>query len=86
MALLQRKKVLMFNQLLIANLLSLVLSGAAMAQHGGTEQEQRACAASVKRYCRSVLDQGDLAVLARLQQNRKKLSSPCQKVLTDHGQ
>jgi hypothetical protein len=32
------------------------------------------------------LDQGDFAVLACLQQHREKLSAPCRKVLTDHGQ
>jgi hypothetical protein len=66
--------------------LSLFFSSAAMAQHGGTQQEQRACAGNVQRYCGPVLDQGDFAVLACLQQHREKLSAACKKVLTDHGQ
>jgi hypothetical protein len=71
---------------LIISVLSLSISGTAMAQHGGTEQEQRACAGNVQRYCRPVLDQGDFAVLSCLQQNREKLTVSCKKVLTDHGQ
>jgi hypothetical protein len=76
----------MNKYLLIAGVLSLLLSGAAAAQHGGTEQEQRACAGNVQRYCRPVLDQGDFAVLACLQQHREKLTANCRRVLTDHGQ
>jgi hypothetical protein len=76
----------MTNYVPIAGALTLFLSGAAMAQHSGTEQEQRACAGNVQRYCRPILDQGDFAVLACLQQHREKLTAPCRKVLTDHGQ
>jgi hypothetical protein len=81
-----RAKVSMNNYVLIVGALSLFLSGAAMAQHGGTDQEQRACASNVQKYCRPLLDQGDFAVLACLQQHREKLAAPCRKVLTDHGQ
>lgn len=76
----------MKKYVLVAGLVPLFLSSAAMAQHGGTEQEQRACAGNVQRYCRPVLDQGDFAVLACLQQHRGKLTATCRKVLTDHGQ
>ena len=51
----------------VAGALSLLSCGAATAQHSGSEQEQRACAGNVQRYCRPVLDQGDFAVLACLQ-------------------
>jgi hypothetical protein len=71
---------------LIVGALSLIPSGTTMAQHGGTEQEQRACAGNVQRYCRPIPDQGDFAVLSCLQQNREKLTVSCKKVLTDHGQ
>jgi ribosomal 50S subunit-associated protein YjgA (DUF615 family) len=60
--------------------------GAAVAQHGGTEQEQRACAGNVQRYCRPILEQGDVAVLSCLQQYPEKLAVFCRKVLTDRGQ
>jgi hypothetical protein len=66
--------------------LMIFISSAAVAQHGGTEQEQRACASNVQRYCRPVLDQGDFAVLACLQHHRQQLTASCKKVLTDHGQ
>jgi hypothetical protein len=76
----------MNNCVLIVGALSLFLSGAAMAQHGGTDEEQRACAGNVQRYCRPVLGQGDFAVLVCLQQHRQKLTVSCRKVLTNHGQ
>jgi hypothetical protein len=52
-------------------------------------QQQRAdpgCARDVSRHCRAVMNDGDMAVLACLKQNRAKLSKVCDKVLTDHGQ
>ena len=51
--------------------------------------QQRAdpgCARDVTRHCRSVMNDGDMAVLACLKQNRARLSKACDKVLTDHGQ
>jgi hypothetical protein len=43
----------MNKYVLIASPMSLFLSSAAIAQHGGTEQEQRACAGNVRR-CRTI--------------------------------
>ena len=54
--------------------------------HSGTEAEHRACARDVSRFCRPVMDQGDFAVLACLQQNRPKISKTCNQVLAYHGQ
>lgn len=54
--------------------------------HSGTEAEHRACARDVSRFCRAVMDQGDFAVLACLQQNRRKISKACNQVLANHGQ
>jgi hypothetical protein len=68
---------------------SLSLSTGAIAQqgqHSGTEQEQKACARDVAKYCRPLMDQGDFAILACLQQNRPKLSAACNQVLVSHGQ
>jgi hypothetical protein len=76
----------MIRRITLATLPLLLLPAAAMAQHSGTPEEQRACSANVRAFCRPVLDQGDFAVLACLQQHRDKLSPPCKKVLTDHGQ
>jgi hypothetical protein len=73
----------------VAALLSLSVSAGAMAQqqqHGGTPDEQKACAHDVQKYCRSVMNDADLVVLNCLQQNREKLTKACDKVLKDHGQ
>ena len=62
---------------------SLVLmASAASAQQQGHD----ACARDVSRFCRRVMNDGDSAVLACLQQNRQRISRACDKVLTDHGQ
>jgi len=69
--------------------LSLVAPFAAQAQKGpyrGTPNEERACSGDAHRHCRAVLDQGDMAVLACLQQNQDKLSRACRAVLRKHGQ
>lgn len=44
------------------------------------------CARDVTRHCRAVMNDGDMAVLACLKQNRAKISKTCEKVLVDHGQ
>jgi hypothetical protein len=75
----------MTKYLSVAASLLLLVSNAAFAQHGGTEPEQRACG-NVQRYCRPILNEGDFAVLACLQQHRENLSAACKKVLIDHGQ
>ena len=67
-------------------LLMCVSTTSAFAQHGGTEQEQKACNRDVARFCKKVIDQGDFAVLACLQQNRTKLTAACKQVLVNHGQ
>ncbi|MGJ4953816.1 cysteine rich repeat-containing protein [Bradyrhizobium sp. HKCCYLS20291] len=59
-----------------------------MATAASAQQQpgQDACARDVSRYCRAVMNNGDQAVLACLKEHRAKLSKPCDKVLTDHGQ
>jgi Cysteine rich repeat len=52
----------------------------------GTPEEQKACSRDVQKYCRSVMNENDLTVLACLQQNRPKLSNACNQVLVSHGQ
>ena len=58
----------------------------AQGQRGGTAEEQRACTRDVQRYCRPVMDQGDLVVLSCLKDNRPKISRACDAVLKSHGQ
>jgi hypothetical protein len=57
-----------------------------LAQQSGTPQERRACSPDVKRFCSSVINQGDIAMLGCLQQNRPSISRACNKVLLSHGQ
>ena len=65
----------------------LALSTAAVAQgQRGTPEEQRACTRDVQRFCRHVIDQGDLTILACLKENRAKISDACGRVLRNHGQ
>ena len=72
--------------LLAVTLSSLALSTTAFAQSMGTPQEQAACSRDAQRFCRSVISQGDMAVLACFQQNRAKISRACDAVLRSHGQ
>ena len=60
-----------------------VLVSVASAQQ---QQGHDACARDVSRFCRAHMNEGDQVVLACLQQNRARLSKPCEKVLTEHGQ
>ena len=77
----------MYKFFLAVSLLSISVSTGAIAQDSrGTAEEQKACARDVQRHCRAVIDQGDLSVLACLQQNRPKISRACDQVLRNHGQ
>jgi Cysteine rich repeat len=82
----------MRNFFLVITLLSLSASTGAFAeqtppqQRAGTPEEQKACSRDVQKYCRPVMNQDDLTVLACLQQNRPKLTNACNQVLVNHGQ
>ncbi len=77
----------MRKSILVAALLSLSVSGGAIAQqHGGTPEEQKACAHDVQKFCRAVMNEPDLVILSCLQQNRSKLTRACDQVLSSHGQ
>ena len=60
-----------------------LIASPALAQR---DHENDACARDVARHCRAVMNDGDSAVLACLQQHRTRISKACNKVLTDHGQ
>jgi Cysteine rich repeat len=76
-----RKYILAFALLSLA-----VPTGALAQQQRGTAEEQQACTRDVQRFCRPVIDQGDLVILSCLQQNRAKISRACDAVLKNHGQ
>jgi hypothetical protein len=50
------------------------------------ERGDRACRGDVQRHCKSVVGQGDMAILSCLQTNRSKLSGTCTKFLREVGQ
>jgi hypothetical protein len=52
----------------------------------GTPDDQKACQSDAKKLCRSVLTEGDFAVLQCFQSQRAKLSAPCRAVLAKYGQ
>lgn len=70
--------------LLLAFVASSVVATAAVAQQSRADQE-RACGRDVTRFCKPVMDAGDMVILSCLQQNRTKISASCQKVLKDNG-
>jgi hypothetical protein len=74
--------------LLVLSLLSVSASSPVFAEpaHSGTDEEQKACSRDVTRFCRKVMDQGDLVILSCLKENRPKITPACNKVLLSHGQ
>jgi hypothetical protein len=57
----------------------------AMAQNE-RDRGDKACRADVRRHCKNVLEQGDMAILACLQSNRLRLSGTCSRFLKEVGQ
>ena len=67
----------------IVAITSIAMSCPASAQSGRPDP---GCGRDVARHCRTVINDGDDAVLACLKQNRARLSKACARVLTDNGQ
>jgi hypothetical protein len=63
----------------------LVIPVVVMAVTAASAQGQDACARDASRFCRAHLNDGDMVVLACLQQNRARLSRACQQTLASHG-
>jgi hypothetical protein len=74
------------KSIFLVTLMTLGFCDGLAAQGGGTEQERAACTPDVKKLCAPVIQQGDLAILACLQQNRPRLSKACSQVLINNGQ
>jgi hypothetical protein len=70
----------MMTRFLLAIPFVLITAASASAQQG-----QDACARDASRFCRAHLNDGDMVVLACLQQNRARLSKACQATLASHG-
>ena len=56
-----------------------------MASAASAQQGHDACARDVSRFCRAQMNDGDMVVLACLQQNRARISKACQQTLAAHG-
>ena len=78
----------MRKSLLALTLLSIMVSSnvAFAQQRSGTAEEQKACTRDVQKFCRPVIDQGDLTILACLKEHRSKISAACDQVLKNNGQ
>ena len=72
------------KKVLLLTLIVSSLASPAFAQNSRDAQE-RACGRDVSRFCKAVMDAGDMVILSCLQQNRTKISAACQKVLKDNG-
>jgi hypothetical protein len=70
----------MFRFLLVIPFIVMAAATASAQQQG-----QDACARDASRFCRAQLNDGDMVVLACLQQNRARLSKGCQATLAAHG-
>ena len=73
------------NKVLLLAVFAGSLATNAFAQDNTRAAQERACGRDVSRYCKPVIDAGDMVILSCLQQNRTKISSACQKVLKDNG-
>jgi Cysteine rich repeat len=76
----------MVYKFLVALFVLYVPASMSALAHSGTDKEEKACTRDVQRFCRKLMDQGDLAILACLKENRAKLSPACRYVLVSHGQ
>lgn len=71
--------------LVFASFTSLAPSGAFAQQRKGTKSDEDACKSDVVKYCRKVINQGDMVILDCLQQHRPRLKKQCQAVLQKNG-
>jgi hypothetical protein len=73
-------------QKLIHAIALVLITASSVHAQSGTPEDQRACNASVKKYCARSVQGGDMAILGCLQQNRPRISRACQGVLVKYGQ
>jgi hypothetical protein len=79
-------KFLFVTAVLLASASVSAMAESPQSNRSGTPEEQKACSKDVSRYCRALMNEGDLVILSCLQQHRPSISAACNKVLTDHGQ
>jgi hypothetical protein len=76
---------------LSATLALIVATGSLVPASAQQQDELRrrgdiACKASSNKLCSKFFGQGDMAILACLQQNKERLATSCRKFLTEIGQ
>jgi Cysteine rich repeat len=74
---------MLFARMLIVSA-TLLAAGAALAQDRA--QGESACGRDASRFCKKVINDGDMAILGCLKENRARLRPACVKHLQDHGQ
>lgn len=77
--------------MLSTTLALIVMTGSVVPASAQQQDELRrrgdiACKASSNKLCSKFFGQGDMAILACLQQNKAKLAPSCRKFLTEIGQ
>ena len=77
--------------LFLATLTLIVVTGSIAPASAQQQDELRrrgdiACKASSNKLCSKFFGQGDMAILACLQQNKERLATSCRKFLTEIGQ
>jgi hypothetical protein len=77
--------------MLSTTLALIVMTGSVVPASAQQQDELRrrgdiACKASSNKLCSKFFGQGDMAILACLQQNKVKLAPSCRKFLTEIGQ
>jgi hypothetical protein len=73
------------KKVLLLSLIASAVATQAVAQQDSRAAGERSCGRDVSRFCKAVMDSGDMVILSCLQQNRTKISQACQKVLKDNG-
>ena len=72
-----------FARMLIVST-AVLAAGAAVAQDRA--QGESACGRDASRLCKKVINDGDMAILGCLKENRARLRPVCVKHLQEHGQ
>lgn len=70
----------------MAFLLATAGAGFAQGSFMTREEQEKACKPDVTKYCRNVIEQGDMVILQCLQVNRSRLTRSCRRVLEENGQ
>jgi len=67
-------------------IVSVAVLAAGVAQAQDRAQSESACGRDASRVCKKVINDGDMAILGCLKENRARLRPACLKHLQEHGQ